>query len=178
MDECGTKCTADHGLLFLNSATAIITLLPHAIICAIVERRIFTLQNTLHWINPIAIPVSDGNGDGEPIQRGHYKPINSKRFLHDCHEYIFHLTRRGDVALDRLALGVPYADKSKSPGGLTPPAATNTAAGTHGLFRIARFRVAPPTGRIPRPSARTRGQLHQASREACAGSHGPFPRAW
>jgi hypothetical protein len=45
-------------------------------------------------------------------QRGHYKPITSRRFVHDCHEFIFHLTKRGDVLLDRLALGVPYADKS------------------------------------------------------------------
>ena len=55
----------DDGSLFLNlGAPPSVPLLPHAIICAIVERRIFTLQNTLHWIKSIAIPVSDGNGDG------------------------------------------------------------------------------------------------------------------
>jgi site-specific DNA-methyltransferase (adenine-specific) len=43
---------------------------------------------------------------------GHFKPINSKRFLNDCHEYIFHFTKSGRVELDRLALGVPYQDKS------------------------------------------------------------------
>ena len=30
----------------------------------------------------------------------------------DCHGYIFHLTKSGDVELDRLAIGVEYQDKS------------------------------------------------------------------
>ena len=57
-------------------------------------------------------------GDGPPARGcstrsfGHFKPINSKRFLNDCHEYIFHFTKSGRVELDRLALGVPYQDKS------------------------------------------------------------------
>ncbi len=71
------------------------------------------LQNVIHWIKSIAIEKSDAGdypnilGD---ISVGHYKPINSPRFVNDCHEYIFHLTRRGDVPLDRLAVGVPYQD--------------------------------------------------------------------
>jgi site-specific DNA-methyltransferase (adenine-specific) len=32
--------------------------------------------------------------------------------LNDCHEYIFHLTPKGETPIDRLALGVPYSDKS------------------------------------------------------------------
>jgi site-specific DNA-methyltransferase (adenine-specific) len=43
---------------------------------------------------------------------GHYKPINSDRFLNDCHEFVFHFTPSGDSRLDRLALGVPYQDES------------------------------------------------------------------
>jgi DNA modification methylase len=43
---------------------------------------------------------------------GHFKPISSKRFVNDCHEYIFHLTKTGRVGIDRLSLGVPYQDKS------------------------------------------------------------------
>ena len=43
---------------------------------------------------------------------GHFKPISSKRFLNDCHEYIFHFTKTGRVEIDRLGLGVPYQDKS------------------------------------------------------------------
>jgi site-specific DNA-methyltransferase (adenine-specific) len=43
---------------------------------------------------------------------GHFKPINSSRFLNDCHEFVFHLTKSGKVPLDRLAIGVEYQDKS------------------------------------------------------------------
>src|SRR5260370_25649913 len=43
---------------------------------------------------------------------GHFKPINSPRFLNDCHEYVFHFTKTGRVELNPLALGVPYQDKS------------------------------------------------------------------
>jgi site-specific DNA-methyltransferase (adenine-specific) len=99
----------DDGSLFLNLGGSR-SLLPHEVICAIVQQKIFVLQNTILWVKSIAVP-DDTNGGGM-IQRGHYKPINSRRFLHDCHEYVFHLTKRGDVTLDRLALGVPYADKS------------------------------------------------------------------
>ena len=42
----------------------------------------------------------------------HFKPINSPRYLNDCHEFVFHLTPEGRTPIDRLALGVPYQDKS------------------------------------------------------------------
>ncbi len=64
-----------------------------------------SLQNTIHWIKSIAIPE-------ENINVGHYKPVNSRRFLNNLHEYIFHFTKTQEVELDRLAIGVPYADKS------------------------------------------------------------------
>ncbi len=80
-----------------------------------VMRGLFRLQNTIHWVKSIAIrkkDVGDYPGITGDVSVGHYKPINSPRFLNDCHEYIFHLTLEGDVPLDRLALGVPYQDKS------------------------------------------------------------------
>ena len=43
---------------------------------------------------------------------GHYKPINSPRFVNDCHEFIFHFTPAGRTPLDRRAIGVPYQDAS------------------------------------------------------------------
>jgi site-specific DNA-methyltransferase (adenine-specific) len=66
-------------------------------------RRMFVLQNAIQWVKSIAIGRESA---------GHYKPITSPRFLHDCHEYIFHFTKTGTVPLDRLAIGVPYQDKS------------------------------------------------------------------
>ena len=46
------------------------------------------------------------------VSRGHFKPINSRLFLNDCHEYVFHFTKSGRAEIERLALGVPYQDKS------------------------------------------------------------------
>ena len=73
------------------------------------------LQNTLHWIKSIAIDC-DSAGASAGLERdlalGHYKPINSPRFVNDCHEFIFQFTPSGRVELDRLALGVPYQDPS------------------------------------------------------------------
>ena len=73
------------------------------------------LQNVIHWIKSIAIE-RDLAGAGARMDRdlavGHYKPINSDRFLNDCHEFIFHFTPQGSTSLDRLALGVPYQDQS------------------------------------------------------------------
>lgn len=80
-----------------------------------VMRHYFALQNVIHWIKSIAVPRGEtGNypGLGTDLVAGHYKPINSPRYLNDCHEYVFHLTHAGEVPLDRLAVGVPYRDKS------------------------------------------------------------------
>jgi site-specific DNA-methyltransferase (adenine-specific) len=32
--------------------------------------------------------------------------------LNNCHEYIFHFTKNGDIKLDKHAIGVPYQDKT------------------------------------------------------------------
>ena len=73
------------------------------------------LQNIIHWVKSIAIDrESTGSAVGltRDLAVGHYKPINSERYLNDCHEFIFHLTPRGETRIDRLALGVPYQDRS------------------------------------------------------------------
>jgi site-specific DNA-methyltransferase (adenine-specific) len=80
-----------------------------------VARDQFQLQNVFHWVKSISVMKEDAGrypAITDDVVVGHYKPINSKRFVNDCHEYIFHLTHKGDVPLDRLALGVPYQDKS------------------------------------------------------------------
>jgi site-specific DNA-methyltransferase (adenine-specific) len=95
------------GSLFLNlGASPSNPLLPHELILRL--RDAFVLQNTIHWIKAITIE----DEQGELVSRGHFKPISSPRYLNDCHEYIFHLTPEGRTPIDRLALGVPYADKS------------------------------------------------------------------
>ena len=80
-----------------------------------VARRRFKLQNTIHWVKSIAID-REAAGAGAGLDRdmavGHYKPINSDRFVNDCHEFIFHFTPGGRTPLDRRAVGVPYQDQS------------------------------------------------------------------
>ncbi len=102
------------GSLFLNlGSKPTDPLVPFQVLERV--QRSLALQNVIHWIKSIAIEKEDAgdypNITGD-ISVGHYKPINSARFVNDCHEYIFHLTRSGDVPLDRLAIGVPYQDKS------------------------------------------------------------------
>ena len=73
------------------------------------------LQNVIHWIKSIAIDRESAGvaaGLARDLAVGHYKPINSDRFLNDCHEFVFHFTPQGTARLDRLALGVPYQDQS------------------------------------------------------------------
>lgn len=71
-------------------------------------RPLFVLQNHITWIKSITVPRADGGCDSV----GHFKPVAGRRFLHHNHEHIFHLTLDGQVQLDRLAIGVPYKDKS------------------------------------------------------------------
>ena len=66
-------------------------------------RTLFVLQNHITWIKSVALPNDSV---------GHYKPLAGARFLNHNHEHIFHLTKTGDVKLDRLAIGVPFKDKS------------------------------------------------------------------
>ncbi len=95
------------GSFFLNvGASPANPMFPHELILEL--RNLFVLQNTIHWIKSISIEEKND----EIVSRGHFKPINSRRFLNDCHEYLFHLTPEGKTPLDRLALGVPYQDKT------------------------------------------------------------------
>src|SRR5207249_4096323 len=139
LDWCGEwagqvrRVLKPNGSFFLNIGAAPSNpMLPHEIVMAL--RDLFVLQNTIHWIKSIGIEdrcsrrrVGNARPSHPPSRSfgaasreaatatrsfGHFKPINSKRFLNDCHEYVFHFTKSGRVELDRLALGVPYQDKT------------------------------------------------------------------
>lgn len=97
----------EKGSFFLNVGSAPSNpLLPYQLILKMCE--LFTLQNTFHWIKSVTVETRAG----EQISVGHFKPISSHRYVTDCHEYVFHLTKTGNTPVDRLAIGVPYADKS------------------------------------------------------------------
>lgn len=65
--------------------------------------RAMVLQNHIVWVKSLSV--------GEDTL-GHFKPITSPRFLNNNHEDIYHFTKTGRVAVDRLAIGVPFKDKS------------------------------------------------------------------
>lgn len=105
------RVMADGASFFLNVGAAPANpLMPHQLILALTDGNdpLFVLQNTFHWIKSVTIETPAG----EQVSAGHFKPINSKRYVNDCHEYVFHLTKTGDVPLDRRAAGVPYVHKS------------------------------------------------------------------
>jgi hypothetical protein len=92
----------DEGSLFLNiGGTNRDAWLPLDV--AAVFRSLFSLQNHITWVKSVSI---------RDDSFGHFKPIRSQRFLNPNHEAVFHFTKSGSVALDRLAVGVPFADKS------------------------------------------------------------------
>ena len=112
--EAVRRVLAPDGSLFLNVGTK-----PTdpwtALEVAQTARRHLQLQNTIHWIKSIAIDrdAAGASADlGRDIAVGHYKPINSARFVNDCHEFIFHFTPEGRTPLDRRAIGVQYQDPS------------------------------------------------------------------
>ena len=79
----------DNGSFFLNlGACPSNPLIPHELIVALKEMG-FILQNTFHWIKSITIETKAG----EQVSAGHFKPLQSQRFVNDCHEYIFHPTK-------------------------------------------------------------------------------------
>lgn len=78
-------------------------------------RKHLHLQNLIHWIKSITIDADSAGaraGLQDDLSVGHYKPINSERFLHDCQEFVFHFSHDARTPLDRLALGVKYQDAS------------------------------------------------------------------
>ncbi|MGE3706947.1 MAG: site-specific DNA-methyltransferase [Vicinamibacterales bacterium] len=111
-----TRVLREDGSLFLNVGAK-----PSdpwtALDVAQAARPHLRLQNIIHWVKSIAID-RDATGAGAGLTRdlavGHYKPINSDRYLNDCHEFVFHFTPGGESRLDRLALGVPYQDQSNA----------------------------------------------------------------
>jgi len=70
---------------------------------AMTLRDLFILQNRFIWVKSVSI---------DNLTHGHFKPINSKRYTNHTFEEIFHFTKKGDVKIDRTAIGVPYMDKN------------------------------------------------------------------
>ena len=93
----------EDGSLFLNvGGTGAQPWLAHDVARAMAG-GLWTLQNHIVWVKSLSIGADT---------IGHFKPIQSRRFLNNNHEAIFHFSRGGAVPVDRLAVGVPFKDKS------------------------------------------------------------------
>jgi site-specific DNA-methyltransferase (adenine-specific) len=105
----------DDGSFFLNiGGSPSGSLLPLEVCNKFIESG-YVLQNTIHWIKSISFEKEDigkSNNLQSNVSVGHFKPIISKRYLTDLHEYVFHFSKQGSNKLDKLAIGVPYQDKS------------------------------------------------------------------
>jgi site-specific DNA-methyltransferase (adenine-specific) len=98
------RVLTDDGSYFLNIGNKpTIPYIAVQVCMALAKNTPLILQNNIVWVKSIAV---------KDISSGHFKPINSVRFLNDQHESIFHFTKTGKVPIERLAIGVPYADKS------------------------------------------------------------------
>jgi site-specific DNA-methyltransferase (adenine-specific) len=50
--------------------------------------------------------------DVQTLPVGHFKPTGSDKYHFNAFETIYHFTKNGDVDIDKVGTGVPYADKS------------------------------------------------------------------
>jgi site-specific DNA-methyltransferase (adenine-specific) len=95
--------TMDNGHFFLQmGGTSVDPLIPQRVLGSALHAG-WVLQNEIIWVKNISI----GNNS-----YGHFKPINSGRFLNHTHEFIFHMTKTGKVPITRLAIGVPFVYES------------------------------------------------------------------
>jgi len=94
---------ADNGHFFLQvGGTATEPSIPFRVLSEALKAG-FVLQNEIIWVKSITLA-------GESY--GPFNPVNSDRFVNQTHEFIFHLTKTGKVPLNKLAVGVPFKDKS------------------------------------------------------------------
>tara|TARA_B100001564_G_scaffold154191_1_gene129473 strand:+ start:326 stop:1114 length:789 start_codon:yes stop_codon:yes gene_type:complete len=94
----GKRILKDDGHLFVNMGYSNID--PYVgMEVAMTLRYDWVLQNNINWVK--SIHVNDKTS-------GHFKPINSKRFLCPTWENLFHFTKDGNVNVDRLSVGVKY----------------------------------------------------------------------
>jgi len=95
------------GSFFLNyGGSHAAPLLPFKMVLLAAECGL-EIQNTFHWIKSIAVPSPCGL-----VTLGQFRQVPSDRYVNDCHEFIFHLSKGGDTPVDRDSIGVPYTDKS------------------------------------------------------------------
>ncbi len=100
------RALSAHGHCFLQvGGTPTRPLLPFEVVSR-AQAAGFKIQNRIVWVKNISI------GDRAEDSYGHCTPTNSELYLNNTHEFIFHLTKTGREKINKLAIGVPYKDKS------------------------------------------------------------------
>ena len=102
-----TRVLAADGSLFLNVG-AKPTDPWTALDVAQAARQHLQLQNLIHWIKSITIEADAAgvrSGLTDDLSVGHYKPINSSRFLNDCQEFVFHFSHQARAPTTGWRLG-------------------------------------------------------------------------
>ncbi len=88
------------GSIFLNMGGSLKDpLVPYEVLGKFLEH--FVLQNNIVWTKSLWIEKAKKTF-------GHFKPINSPRYLNHNFEHVFHLSHSGAVKIERLAVGVPF----------------------------------------------------------------------
>ena len=65
-------------------------------------KDLFVMQNKITWVKSISI------GEDKDDTYGHFKPINSDRYINVTNEDIYHFTKTDKIKINREAVGVPY----------------------------------------------------------------------
>jgi site-specific DNA-methyltransferase (adenine-specific) len=103
-----TRVLKLNGSFFLNvGGSSANPTLPLDILSLFTRKLPLILQNTFVWIKSITVEEK-----GKEVSVGHFKPVNSPRFVNSCHEYVYQFTLTGKVPISRLSIGVHYKDKS------------------------------------------------------------------
>jgi site-specific DNA-methyltransferase (adenine-specific) len=96
------------------------------------------------WVKSISVKKSDVPNNPNIIgdfSIGHFKPVPSNRYLNNCFEFIFHFTKKGDTQLEKLAIGVPYQDKSNIKRWMFTNNIDNRDVVMFGLYHMKQFRI-------------------------------------
>lgn len=105
LDEAQRALSPDGSFFFNFDAPCADRWLSHDVLTLCRAR--FELQNVFIWVKSYS-PDLEAR---EPC-RGHCTPLRSDRFTAHSWEHVWHFTKTGRAPLDRLAVGVRFADES------------------------------------------------------------------
>jgi len=76
-------------------------------------KHLFVLQNKITWVKSVHINGILKKDSGEKVDKtfGHFKNINSERYINVTNEDLYHFTKNDKVIVNRKAVGVPFEYK-------------------------------------------------------------------